>query len=114
MIKKFSFLIFLVLISCADENSIKEPNHLLNIEVKGNWRVVPSRLEEKLLLNYPKKSYLIYGSNQREEIKVEVDKNGVQIYTGGISMGYFLFSEKDEKIWTGMWDERVVSLKLFN
>ena len=113
-LKIFVLWIFFFLF-CKDDSSLLNNLQIQQKQVEGNWTVVPSELGEKLIMNPHQDSYLIYnGDRKKEKIQIEIDSLGMQIYVGGISMGYFLFDEKGDKIWTGIWNNEIVSLKRFD
>ena len=111
----FLIMIIIVVISCSKEKK-KEEGFLKTFdtrEIQGLWRIVPSTQNETILFEPDSEAKLKTDST---EFKVYLmkDSSGMRILTNKEdenSIGYFLFSEKKDDIWMGIYRDELVRIE---
>ena len=82
-------------------------------EVLGYWKIVPSQ-QMSFIYFEEDGNAKIFHDNLPEEITILADANGLRLFhskSDEVPFGYFLFSEKRENIWTGIYEDNLVRIE---
>jgi hypothetical protein len=111
--KKIILILLLFIIFCdkdKNENLFKKFD-TKNLE-SSVWRIVPSN-NIRISFEKEQRSFLLEGEN-RKEIFIFEDARGIRIQYDPYDtkpIGYFLFSEKKESIWSGVFEDTIVRME---
>lgn len=116
-IKKISLFIFLIIlsISCSKKEN-NEESYLKKYDTKevlGFWKIIPSQQISYIYFEDDGNAK-IFNDNLPEDITILADANGLRLFhnkTDEVPFGYFLFSEKKENIWTGIYENNLVRIE---
>jgi hypothetical protein len=110
------FLIFIILISSCKKEQSKQEEYLKKYDTKevlGFWKLIPSERMTFILFEEDGNAK-IFQDNLPEEIIILTDNNGLRFFktrNEETPFAYFLFSEKKETIWTGMYKDSLVRME---
>lgn len=97
------------------EKSGKDHSFLKKFDTKpvvGMWRVVPSMNSEVILFE-PDGGVKVFQNSKEEKMYAYSDSRGMRLTRSENdphSVGFFLFAEKNEGVWNGVMNEKVVRL----
>jgi hypothetical protein len=117
-IKKISILIIIIMmafIGCKKEKDNQE-DYLKKYDTKdvlGYWKIIPTERMSFILFEEEGNAKL-FQDNIPEEIIVLTDSNGLRFFKNRndeTPFAYFLFSEKKDTIWTGIFKDSLVRME---
>ncbi|MDX1957082.1 MAG: hypothetical protein SFU98_00820 [Leptospiraceae bacterium] len=111
--KKIIYLLIILSLACSKDKSDKESflKKFDSKDVLGAWRIIPSQNETVLFL--PTGEVELIKENYRSKMLGFTDGNGLRLKEkedDPNSLGYFLFSEKNGNIWSGIFRDDLVRL----
>jgi hypothetical protein len=116
--KQIILITLLLLFSFCSKKEGEEKNLLKKYNTKdliGTWRIVPSLTDEKILFE-PEGKAKILNDSSTEEVFIYQDSLGMRILKDSnqeSTLGYFLFSEKTDNLWIGIYNDELVRIERF-
>ncbi|MCX8000557.1 MAG: hypothetical protein N3A69_16665 [Leptospiraceae bacterium] len=110
---KIIFLIFIFLSCSKKEKNALELKKIDSKELLGTWKIVPSG-GEKILFEPQSKAKILTQSGEQVQVYLRADSEGMRILESEqstVPLGYFLFMEKKETIWSGVYKKQLVRLE---
>ncbi len=113
--EKIMIISILILSAYCREKSGKEHSFLKKFDTKpvvGMWKVVPSMNSEVILFE-PDGAVKFFHNSKEEKVYAYSDSRGMRLSKSENdphAIGLFLFAEKNEDIWNGIMNEKVVRL----
>ena len=109
------FIVFLFLFSCKNkENSNTDFLKKYDTsDVLGFWKLIPSEKTTFILFEEDGNGK-IFHDNIPEIIILKADSHGLRFFhtlNEDTPFGYFLFSEKNQDIWTGLYENNLVRIE---
>lgn len=107
-------IILLILLSCSKKD--KDNLELKKIDSRnlvGIWKIVPSG-GEKIVFEPQSKAKILTQSGEQIQVYLRADSEGMRILDSEeatVPLGYFLFMEKKEAVWAGVYKRQLVRLE---
>lgn len=79
----------------------------------GIWKIVPSG-GEKIVFEPQSKAKILTQSGEQVQVYLRADSEGMRILDSEeatVPLGYFLFMEKKETVWAGVYKRQLVRLE---
>jgi hypothetical protein len=113
--KKIILFIIIIFITFCKKKEV-EHSHLVKYDSKelvGSWKIIPSG-GEKIFFEAGSKAKIIEKNGNQIQVYLRSDGDGLRILESEeayIPIGYFLFHEKKENLWAGVYKKHLVRLE---
>lgn len=109
------FILALTLnLSCSKkEKDSLELKKIDTRELIGTWKIIPSR-GEKILFEPQSKAKIIRKDGGETLVYLRADSDGMRLLDSEdstVPLGYFLFMERKENVWAGVYKKQLVRLE---
>lgn len=107
-------LIFLLFGFCSKKQ--KEKDHLKKYDTKeitGTWKILPSG-GEKIIIELGGKAKILEKDGNQIPVFLYADPDGMRVLyseTSIVPIGYFLFHERKQNLWAGVYKKQLVRLE---
>lgn len=107
-------IILLIFLFCSKKD--KDSLELKKIDSRnlvGIWKIVPSG-GEKIVFEPQSKAKILTQSGEQVQVYLRADSEGMRILDSEeatVPLGYFLFMEKKETVWAGVYKRQLVRLE---